>query len=100
MCAPFGWFTDESLLLPAVLAGVYRAVSARRSLLPLGLISVVALIEVFREVDLTSRYYLWSTPAWLGWYLYATRKSGTDPLSSALHWQFRRHRIPADDRQE
>ena len=77
MCAPYGWFTDETMLLPAVLAGLYRAVAARRSLLPLGLISAVALVEVFSEVSLTSRYYLWSTPAWLGWYLYATIKSDT-----------------------
>jgi hypothetical protein len=72
MCTPYGWFTDEAMLLPAVLAGVYRAVSTRRSLLPLALIAGVALIELAAFVPITSRYYLWSTPAWLGWYLYAT----------------------------
>jgi len=74
MCTPYCWFTDETIVLPAVVAGVYQAVGARRSLLPLGLITAIALIEVLSEVDLTSRYYLWSSPAWLGWYLYATGK--------------------------
>ncbi len=76
VCTPFGWFTDEAMLLPAVLAGMYCATDSRRSLLPLGLIAGVALAEVFAEVQITSRYYLWTTPAWLAWYLYATWNKG------------------------
>ena len=64
------------MLLPAVLAGIYCATDSRRSLLPLGLIAGVALAEVFAEVQITSRYYLWTTPAWLAWYLYATWNKG------------------------
>jgi hypothetical protein len=77
---PYAWFTDESILLPAVLAGLYRAADSRRSLLPLGLIAGVALIEVLRSVQLTSPYYLWTTPAWLAWYLYATARIGPAPM--------------------
>jgi hypothetical protein len=75
MCTPYGWFTDEAILLPPILAGVYRAIGAGRSLIPLYVIVGVALIEVFAPAQLTSPYYLWTTPAWLGWYLYATRNS-------------------------
>jgi len=75
MCTPFGWFTDETMVLPAVLYGIYRAVESRRSLLPLGLVSGVALTEVFAQVQLTSPFYLWTTPAWLAWFLYATRSN-------------------------
>jgi hypothetical protein len=74
MCTPFGWFTDESMLLPAVLAGLYHAANSRRSLLPLGLITGTALIEVFANIQITSPYFMWTTPAWLAWYLYATGK--------------------------
>jgi hypothetical protein len=74
MCTPFGWFTDESMLLPAVLAGVYRAAESGRSLIPIGLIAGVALVEVLVPVQITSPFYIWTTPAWLAWYLYATRK--------------------------
>ena len=76
MCTPFGWFTDECMLLPSVLIGLYRAVEARRSLLPLAIIGGAALIEFLFTVQLTSPWYLWTTPAWLAWYLYATGRIG------------------------
>jgi Glycosyltransferase family 87 len=73
MCTPFGWLTDESMVLPAVLYGIYCAAESGRSLLPLGLIAGIALIELFAGVQLVSPFFLWTTPAWLAWYLYATR---------------------------
>jgi len=81
MCTPFGWFTDESMLLPAVLAGLYRAADSRRSVVPLALIAGIALVEIFASVRLTSSYYLWTTPAWLVWYLYATGRIGAPAKS-------------------
>jgi hypothetical protein len=73
LCAPYAWVTDEAVLLPAVLAGVYRAIEARRSLLPIAIFGAAALIELYTDVRITSWYYTWTTPAWLAWYLYATR---------------------------
>ena len=72
VCAPYAWFTDESVLLPSVLSGIYAATKSRRSLLPIALFAGAALIEVFFRLDLNSSYYLWTAPAWLAWYLYAT----------------------------
>ena len=77
MCAPYGWFFDESVLLPAILTGVWRAKLSSRPLWPIALIGAVALIEVFQSVNVMSPCYLWTTPAWLGWYLFATRDSST-----------------------
>ncbi len=77
VCAPYAFFFDEAVLLPAVLAGIYRAVEARRSLLPFGLISAAALTETCAGVTLVGRFYLWTTPAWLAWYLYASRTTST-----------------------
>jgi hypothetical protein len=79
-CTPYAWFSDEAMLLPAVLAALYRVVDSGRSLLPLGLIAGVALIEVLAVVKMTSPFYLWTVPAWLAWYLYAGR--ATAPQSS------------------
>lgn len=73
VCTPYGWFYDDALQLPAVLFGVYCALQARRTLLPLALAMMVALIEVLAKVSLYSPWYLWTTPAWLAWYLYSTR---------------------------
>ena len=75
VCAPYAWFPDESIVLPAVLAGLYRAAESHRSLLPIGLIGGVALIEVAMKVQITSNFFLWTAPAWLAWYLYATWKA-------------------------
>lgn len=80
MCTPYGWITDESVLLPAVLMGVYRATNSRRSLLPIAVIGGVALVETLANVSMVSWYYTWTTPAWLAWYLYATR-NGKQPQS-------------------
>lgn len=73
LVAPYAWFSDEAILLPAVLAALYRVVDSGRSVLPLGLIGGIALIEVLASIKLTSPFYLWTVPAWLGWYLYAAR---------------------------
>jgi hypothetical protein len=72
MCAPYAWFTDEAMLLPAVLGGVYRAETTGRSLVPFGVVAGLAVFEMMLNVPLSSTLYLWSTPAWLAWYLYAT----------------------------
>jgi hypothetical protein len=40
------------------------------------LINGAAFIEVLAKVNIISPYFLWTTPAWLGWYLYATGKIG------------------------
>ncbi|MDR5728106.1 MAG: glycosyltransferase family 87 protein [Terriglobia bacterium] len=73
LCTPYGYFTDDSVLLPAVLTGLYGARSTGRSLLPLFVLGGIGLVEMGQKVKLTTPYYLWSAPAWLAWYLYATR---------------------------
>ena len=73
ICTPYGWFFDESILLPAVLTGVLNATESRRSLAPIAVIAGITLIEVNSAVEITSPFYLWTAPAWLAWYLYATR---------------------------
>jgi hypothetical protein len=78
LCAPYAWFTDEAILLPAVLAGIYRADDAGRSLLPFGFLAGAAMIELFAKVQMTSGFYVWTVPAWLAWYLYATGNKRTE----------------------
>lgn len=75
-CTPYSWFTDETILLPAVLYGVYRAEDSGRSLLPIAAIAIVALTEVYAFGNLSSTHYLWTLPAWIGWYWYATWSGG------------------------
>ena len=72
ICTPYSFFTDEAMLLPAVLAGLYRQVAGRRQFWPLIVIAGAALAELAMNVTIVSRGYLWTTPAWLAWYLFAT----------------------------
>ncbi len=81
--APYAFFTDESIVLPAVLAGLMQAMNRRRSLVPIAFIALAALIEVFKGVQIISPYYLWTTPAWIGWYLYATWETHTPAARAA-----------------
>jgi hypothetical protein len=78
LCAPHSWFTDETILVPAIIAAAYRSSVIGRSLLPFAAVAVVALAEVLSQVPLTSPYYIWTAPVWLLWYLYATRKTSPD----------------------
>ncbi|HUH63219.1 MAG TPA: glycosyltransferase family 87 protein [Terracidiphilus sp.] len=70
--APYAWFTDEVVVLPAILAALYRASGSGRRVWPFGFFSGIALVEVMERVPLTSGFYLWTMPAWIAWYLYAT----------------------------
>ncbi len=84
MCAPYGWFFDESVLLPAVLTGVLRARATGRPLWPIALAATAALIEVQQEVSVMSPFYLWTTPAWLAWYIYASRGARKEPAEQPI----------------
>ena len=64
------------------MAGLYRAIDSEKSLVPLVAFAGVALVEVLTQVKMTSSYYLWTTPAWLAWYLYSTgkKRAGSETL--------------------
>jgi hypothetical protein len=73
LCAPYEWFFDQAIVLPAILASLTFREKSGKSLAPFGLIAIVALFQVMWRVDLAGVYYLWTAPAWLIWYLYAMR---------------------------
>ncbi|HUB29615.1 MAG TPA: glycosyltransferase family 87 protein [Terracidiphilus sp.] len=83
MCSAYAWFTDEVVLLPAILAALYRAEENGRSLWVFAILTGAALAEVMTQVQIITPFYLWTVPAWLGWYLYATRNSGPKTVSAS-----------------
>jgi hypothetical protein len=80
LCTPYLWFSDQAMLFPAILAGVYRSEKSLRAWILLGLITAASLIGFFGEIPLPSAFYLWTVPAWLAWYLYATRTGSARSL--------------------
>ena len=82
LAAPFGWIFDQALALPAVLLGASRT-SSQLLLAILALIYIGVEIQLVR-FDLHSAAYLWITPAWLLWYLFArasSREPGVMPIA-------------------
>ncbi len=73
-CAPYGYFTDECILLPFILAGLYHSTRLGWSFAVLAAIDAAALVEVSNNVNIISPWYLWTVPAWITWYFYSTRK--------------------------
>lgn len=73
MVAPYAWLTDEAVVLPAVLHGVYRLAENRRSLTPFLVIMLPALVIVLAGKAIGSWWYVWTSQAWFGFYLYAMR---------------------------
>jgi hypothetical protein len=82
MCAPYGFFNDECLLLPVLLAGIYGTRDPRWYL-PLAVINGLALTEILLEVNIDSPFYLWTAPVSMVWYLCATRAKVPSAISSA-----------------
>jgi hypothetical protein len=74
--APYSWCLDQAVLLPALLHALYR--NRSRSLVAvLALMSATIAIGNFLGLPLrTLALYLWTAPAWLGWYLCAMRSEG------------------------
>lgn len=76
LVSPYGWLTDQALVIPALLVGIYRATSREQ-------LGVLALASAFIEIaqmagkGMHSAFYLWTTPFWLGWYLYVSAKART-----------------------
>lgn len=74
LVAPYEWPTDQALLIPAILVGVYRATSWAQ----LGILALAsAMVEVatLAGIGMHSLLYLWTSPFWLAWYLYVSAKA-------------------------
>jgi len=85
LVAPYSWFTDEVVVLPAMLQAIYLVAASPRqtALLWFGLVDGVALIEVICGVQMYSGLYVWTTAAWLLWYLCFMRDSRSSAMLSA-----------------
>lgn len=73
LVSPYGWFSDEIVLLPS-LAFAFASTGQRRySTEILAAINGIALLVVLVvHPSLSSCAYLWTPVAWLAWFLYAT----------------------------
>ena len=73
VCTPYSFFSDQAVLFPAILAAMYAAGKNVAAWVLLALIVAGGMVGVVAAIQLPSPFYLWTAPAWLAWYLYATR---------------------------
>ena len=74
LVSPYAWFYDEVVALPAILHAMYVSTNQQRAVIGFGLISSLAMIETLAGAPLFSGYFLWTTPAWLTWFMIETRQ--------------------------
>jgi hypothetical protein len=82
--APYSWVMDQVVLIPALLHGLYQT----RSRLPIFVFaSISAIIEIAGQPLTSLPLHLWTAPAWLLWYLWASRQPAIlhDHNPSGLH---------------
>lgn len=70
--SPYGFFTDEIVLLPAVVFAMTLPERRKYSGWILLAINTAALGVIASGAQLASRDYIWTPAAWLLWFLYAT----------------------------
>jgi len=78
MVAPYGWFTDEAILLPVVLAAWLRIQRWETRPWATWLLlggTVILFLMTMAGVRLTSWMYIWSVPLWGAWYWLSCRNS-------------------------
>jgi Glycosyltransferase family 87 len=82
LVSPYGWLTDQTLVIPGLLVGIYRATS-REQLAVLAFASAAIEIAQMAMLGMHSHFYLWTTPFWLAWYLYVSMKASSVPAPEA-----------------
>lgn len=72
LLAPYSWIYDDGLAIPSLLHGAYMT-RIRPLMAVLAFASILIEAELIGGIKISSHYYLWTAPAWLAWYLFATR---------------------------
>lgn len=82
MVSPYGWFSDEIVLLPALAFAAAYPQKRKYSLKILVAINAIALLELLVvQPSIVSRAFVWTPLAWFVWFLYATTtKAQTEHL--------------------
>ena len=87
LVSPYSWFSDEIVLLPAL---IYKfSLTQKRRYAGAILMAVntgVLLLLLAAQIPFTSGAYLWTPAAWLAWYLWAgdpTRSDAALPIQQS-----------------
>jgi hypothetical protein len=82
--APYSWLTDQCVLVPVILHGLY-VTRSRAIVAALSLASAVLQLSIFGGGTrlMHSPLVLWTVPVWIAWYILAVQKSDGEPSRAA-----------------
>ena len=69
--APYSFYPDQTVLVPAIVAGLRQSEKSPRALLFFIVMMGAGLISLVTITRLASLFYIWTAAGWLAWYLYA-----------------------------
>jgi hypothetical protein len=78
LAAPYCWFYDQCLAMPALMHGAY--VTRSRKLLAALALAILVMDGEICGVPVISPLWLWTAPAWLAWYLFARASAVRDSV--------------------
>lgn len=74
MASPYGWFTDEVVLLPAIIFALNLPGRRKYSVsVLLAINTVAAIVYTATGASLETIFLIWTPLAWFTWFLYATK---------------------------
>jgi hypothetical protein len=76
LVAPYSWFYDEIVLLPALFQAIYLSADRARSLAGFAVLTSIAVAQLLAGATMPSGFYAWTATAWLAWYVYAVYFAG------------------------
>jgi hypothetical protein len=88
LVAPYSWLVDQCVAVPALIYGLQATRSRILVALLAGASVIIEVAPLFGRSLLHSNFYLWTSPAWLIWYIVATRsRRDFRPRSGVLDLQ-------------
>lgn len=85
LVAPYAWFSDQAVLLPALFGALYRQLRTGGALFPFTCAMGLSLLQVLAGTGIGSAFYLWTAPAWFAlWLMSNARKPKISPLSEVI----------------
>lgn len=95
LCSPYAWMSDQALLIPAVMVGVYRATSRAQLYVPALASAYIEIVPLLGH-DMHSALYLFTPPVLLAWFLYVSAKArATTVEDTGLQNDAFAHAVPA-----
>jgi hypothetical protein len=86
MASPYGWFTDQVVLLPAIIFALNLPEKRKYAgwiLLAVNAIAVI--VYTATGASLETAFLIWTPLAWFAWFLYATIQPAHDGQRSTAH---------------